>query len=131
MVDEDLKSYHDPGDQNESGAGQDSLRCSETIDMFAPTAHNPMRQGVSDAPFNGDDYSDARDRPRLSAQIQRVYDAMADGEWHSIHGVASTTGDPETSVARQIRYLRAERFGGHTVERRYEGGGLYLYRLEI
>jgi hypothetical protein len=39
MVDQDLKSYRDPGDPNESGAGRDSARCSETIDMFAPKAH--------------------------------------------------------------------------------------------
>ena len=49
MVDQDLKSYRDPGDPNESGAGRDSARCSETIDMFAPLVRTSDRRYARDA----------------------------------------------------------------------------------
>ena len=49
MVDQNLKSYRDPGDPNESGAGRDSARCSETIDMFAPLVRTSDRRYARDA----------------------------------------------------------------------------------
>lgn len=88
-----------------------------------------MFDAPPDAHFAGDDYVDTRDRGRLGKQLQRVYDVMKDGQWHPIHDVAERTGGPVQSIARQIRWLRSERFGGHTINRRHVGGGLYEYRL--
>jgi hypothetical protein len=84
---------------------------------------------LPDTHFNGSDYDDDRDRERLAGQIQRVFNFMADGEWHSLAEVSSATGDPPASVSAQLRHLRKERFGSYTVEKDYQGDGLYFYRL--
>ena len=44
---------------------------------------------------------------------------------------AVATGDPPESVSAQLRHLRKERFGSHTVEKKYLGDGLYVYRLIV
>ena len=79
--------------------------------------------------FDGDDYVPPRDDPRLTSQHQRLRALMQDGEWRSLGEIAQQTGDPEASMSAQLRHLRKERFGGHEVERRPEGGGLYYYRV--
>jgi len=89
------------------------------VDIFA----------VPDARFDGDDYVDERDRPRLSGQIQRIYNLMADGLWRTLEAISRATGDPPASVSAQLRHLRKKRFGGHTVERQHMGNGLYRYRV--
>lgn len=81
------------------------------------------------ARFDGDDYDDRRDRARLVGQIKRVFDYAKDGEWRTVQHIAEATGDPETSVSAQLRNLRKARFGGHNVEKRHEGNGLYFYRI--
>lgn len=84
--------------------------------------------------FDGADYDHSRDAPRLSAQLQRVYDLMEDGHWRTLAEISSATNDPPASVSAQLRHLRKERFGGHTVDRRHRGDkadGLYEYRLTI
>jgi hypothetical protein len=109
-------------------AGFPLYRCHQGHLTRAPGVARPP---VPAERFDGADYDDERDRARLGQQLQAVYDVMADGRWHTINEVARASGYDETqqSVARQIRYLRAKRFGGHTIERRYEGDGLYSYRL--
>lgn len=81
--------------------------------------------------FNGSDYDHQRDSQRLTNQFQRVSSLMQDGEWRSLRNISDTTGDPESSVSAQLRHMRKERFGSHTVEKKHEGGGLYLYRVLI
>ena len=81
------------------------------------------------ARFDGDDYDDRRDRSRLVGQIKRVFEYVEDGEWRTVQQIAEATGDPETSVSAQLRNLRKARFGGHNVEKRHAGNGLYFYRL--
>lgn len=90
------------------------------VDIFAPPP---------DERFDGDDYVDGRDRNRLGKQLREVYNVMADHLPHTIAEVTERTGYPQQSIARQIRYLRAERFGGHIIERAHLGGGLYSYRM--
>lgn len=80
-------------------------------------------------PFNGSDYDHTRDAPRLTDQLQRVYDCLSDNRWHSLEDIAQCTGDPTPSISAQIRHLRKARFGGWEVEKEYQGNGLYLYRL--
>ena len=87
-----------------------------------------------DQRFNGDDYVDARDRPRLRGQILRVYDLMRDEGWRTLGEIEGETGDPQASISAQLRHLRKKRFGEHTVEKRHRGdpvGGLYEYRVMV
>ena len=79
--------------------------------------------------FNGPEYVPQRDWERLTSQIGRVFSCMKDGRWRSLSDIASITGDPEASVSAQLRHLRKERFGSHTVEKKHLGSGLYHYRL--
>lgn len=79
--------------------------------------------------FKGDDYSPHRDRTRLKKQFDRVFDVMSDGRWHTIAEVSEITEDPPQSVARQIRYIRSKK-EGLIVERRYDGDGLYSFRID-
>ena len=83
----------------------------------------------TNAVFNGSDYDHERDHVRLGHQLQKVYDAMKDGKWRSLDGIAKFTGEPPASISAQLRHLRKERFGGHTVNKKYLGDGLYHYQL--
>ena len=79
--------------------------------------------------FNGAEYSPARDWTRLTTQLGRVYSCMNDGRWRSLVEIARATGDPHASVSAQLRNLRKERFGGHTVEKKHIKRGHFVYRL--
>jgi hypothetical protein len=79
--------------------------------------------------FDGPAYVPERDDARLSGQIERVYRLMRDGEWRTLDEIARATGDPQASVSAQLRHLRKARFGGHRVDREYDGAGLHRYRL--
>jgi hypothetical protein len=81
--------------------------------------------------FNGSDYVHKRDAPRLTKQYERVLDLMQDGRWRTLSMIARETGDPESSISAQLRHMRKERNGGHTVNKSRMQGGLYYYRLKI
>jgi len=81
--------------------------------------------------FDGADYNPERDDERLGGQLLRVWSVMSDGLWHTLPQIARVTGDPEASISAQLRHLRKDRFGAHTVEREYIKNGLYRYRLII
>ena len=82
-----------------------------------------------DIDFDGVTYDPERDRERLGAELKRVFDVMADGEWRSLYEISERTHDPAQSISARLRDLRKERFGGHAVERRNVDGGLWEYRL--
>ena len=79
--------------------------------------------------FSGSDYVAERDDERLSSQLERVRDLMADSQWRSLNQIASATGAPAASVSAQLRHLRKERFGSNTVNKRYIDRGHYLYQV--
>jgi len=81
--------------------------------------------------FDGDDYQPERDDVRLTGQLLRVYFIMSMGHWRTLPELEALTGDPQASISAQLRHLRKDRFGGHTVEREYIGDGLYRYRLIV
>jgi len=81
--------------------------------------------------FNGADYQPARDDERLTGQLDRIYGLMKDAVWRTFKDIAALTNDPEPSISAQLRHLRKVRFGGHTVNRRYVGNGLYEYQLVV
>lgn len=82
--------------------------------------------------FNGPNYSPEHDFKRLTGQIKRVFDCMVDGKWRTLTEIATMTVDPEASVSAQLRHLRKDRFGGHTILKRRRGEpkqGLFEYCL--
>lgn len=79
--------------------------------------------------FDGKTYDQERDGSRLSGQLDRVKRVMIDGEWRTLHELASATRGSEAGVSARLRDLRKARFGGHTVERKYVGSGLWAYRM--
>jgi hypothetical protein len=83
------------------------------------------------ARFDGDDYTPPRDDPRLTRQYWRIFYLMRDGAWRSLPAIEAATGDPPASISAQLRHMRKDRFGGHTVNRRYMGEGLYEYQLVL
>lgn len=91
------------------------------------------RQGWVEAPlrFDGDDYVPLRDDPRLGAQYCRIFTLMQDCAWRSLAEIERLTGDPPASISAQLRHMRKARFGGHTINRRHLGDGLYEYQLVI
>lgn len=84
------------------------------------------------ADFNGPDYDPTLDKARLTGQILRVWEAMLDQQWRSLHEIAAITGDPESSISAQLRHLRKKKFGEHEVNRRRRGDrkqGLFEYQV--
>lgn len=84
--------------------------------------------------FDGADYVPAIDDVRLTGQIRRIFDSMKDARWRTLGEIKAITGDPEASISAQLRHLRKERFGEHTVNRRsrYDRAkGLYEYQLIV
>lgn len=79
--------------------------------------------------FSGADYRAPRDQDRLSTQLERVKDAMIDGQWRSLEQIADLAQAPQTSVSAQLRNLRKPEFGSWLVDRRHVDRGLYEYRL--
>ena len=86
---------------------------------------------IENARFNAPVYVKKRDNPRLTGQIKRIYDLMKDGVWRTLAQIQNETGDGQASISAQLRHLRKERFGKHTVDRRHVAGGLFQYRLEV
>lgn len=78
--------------------------------------------------FDGPDL-EKEDHVRLAGQILAIFSVMQDRTWRTLAEIARVTGAPEASASAQLRHLRKARFGGHTVERRRRGAGLYEYRL--
>lgn len=84
--------------------------------------------------FDGPAYDSKLDRGRLAGQIERVFALMRDGVWRTLSEIAIATKDHEASISAQLRHLRKEKFGAHTVEKRRRGestSGLFEYRLTV
>tara|TARA_R110000751_G_C13710015_1_gene474311 strand:+ start:746 stop:1045 length:300 start_codon:yes stop_codon:yes gene_type:complete len=84
------------------------------------------------ADFDGAVYNHAQDHKRLTGQIKRVWDCMKDGQWRTLDEIAIATSDPHASISAQLRNLRKEKFGSHTIDKRPRGdraNGLWEYRL--
>ena len=79
--------------------------------------------------FDGDDYVSRRDKPRLTLQIHQVRMYMENNDWLSVKQISDDLNFPEASVSAQIRNLRKEKFGNRIGERRYQGNGLYEFKL--
>ena len=105
-----------------------------TGQVAAPPAGPIPHDGRQAVRFFGRDHEPSRDAWRLGRQLQAVFNVMSDGRWRSIQEAHEAVvrrnlgaGWKVTSIDRQIRYLRD--LPGCDVERRYDGNGLYRYRL--
>lgn len=88
----------------------------------------------NNARFDGSDYEPEFDKARLTGQIKRIFDCMKNGCWRTLEEIQQLTGDPQASISAQLRHLRKERFGGHTIEKQPRGSrerGLFEYRLIV
>jgi hypothetical protein len=81
----------------------------------------PLRDGAT--------YDHQRDGERLHKQHNRVLALMRDQAWRTLSEISDATGDPPASVSARLRDLRKPKFGAHTVERKYIGDGLFVYRV--
>lgn len=79
--------------------------------------------------FDGETFDRQQDGPRLSRQLESVFDLMQDGKWRTLREIAASTKKPEASVSARLRDLRKERFGSWNVQREGLGDGLFRYRV--
>jgi len=89
---------------------------------------------IPHAKFDGDDYVPPRDDPRLRTQIQRIFSLMMDSKWRTLPEIEVATGDPAASISAQLRHLRKDRFGSHTLNKRHRGEksrGYYEYQVIV
>lgn len=81
--------------------------------------------------FDGPDYKPQRDEVRLTAQFVRIFDLMSDAQPRTLAEIEGLTQDPQASISAQLRHMRKERFGSHTINKAYVGDGLYVYQLIV
>lgn len=81
-----------------------------------------------DLRFDGSDYLPWRDDERLTGQMKRIAKVMSDCCWHTPSELERETGDNWASISAQLRHLRKERFGTHTIDKESLGFGLYQFR---
>ena len=84
---------------------------------------------MEDLIFNGSDYIQERDGKRLTKQFHKIYDLMQDGKYRTLPEISNLLNEPPASISAQLRHLRKKAFGSHTVNKKYEGNGLYSYQL--
>ena len=85
--------------------------------------------GLAAPQFDGADYKPKLDHARLTGQIERVFAAIKDGQWRTLAEIAARSNAPEASVSAQLRNLRKERFGSHSIDRQRRTPSLWEYRL--
>jgi|DEB0MinimDraft_10_1074344.scaffolds.fasta_scaffold121703_2 hypothetical protein len=79
--------------------------------------------------LKGSDYVEERDYERLKTKYERVFAFMQKSGWAGLKQIAEATKTPESTASAILRSFRRKENGGHTVERRYVVGGLYVYKL--
>ena len=102
------------------------------FDVATERTGTPAAGGPLTRLIDGTTYDAGLDGERLKGQHARVLATMSDGQWHTLAGLAATTGATEASVSARLRDLRKLRFGGRVVHRRRVVGtpGLHEYRLD-
>jgi len=82
--------------------------------------------------FSGSDFVPKFDYTRLKAQIKDIYELMKDKKWRTLKEISQATGHEKANCSAQLRNLRKENFGSHTIDKRPRGDrsqGLYEYAL--
>jgi hypothetical protein len=78
---------------------------------------------------DGETFNRKRDRNRLDGQAFDVWLFMNDGLWHTSCEIEFETGHNWSSANARLRDFRKTKHGGHTVDRKNIGGGVFAYRL--
>jgi hypothetical protein len=94
-------------------------------DLFSLPEPSPQRA------FDGDTYDSSRDYERLKGQLGKVFDLMKDGNWRTIPQIVERTHGAPQAISARLRDFRKAKYGGHTVENKWVGKGLYAYRLLV
>lgn len=92
------------------------------LDLFGPRP-TLREQWADDARPKLNSTVAPEDVPRLTAALQRLYDHMRDGEWHTSYELMDVAG---------LRYgarLEELKRAGIPFEKRHAGAGLWHYRL--
>ena len=79
--------------------------------------------------FDGETFQNDRDGARLFRQLEAVKALMADGVWRSFSEIAQELDIPQASASARVRDLRKHKFGAYLVQRRYDGDGLWRFRV--
>jgi len=78
----------------------------------------------------GPAYDPQVDRERLVNQLLAIRDLMLKREWMTLGAIERALGFPQASISAQLRHLRKEACGSHTVDkRRADGKGSWEYRV--
>jgi hypothetical protein len=82
--------------------------------------------------FDGPEYQHSLDFTRLTGQIERIFNVMVDKRWRTLREIEGITGDPQASISAQLRHLKKEKFGLHSLYKQRRGirsQGLFEYSL--
>lgn len=81
--------------------------------------------------FDGATFDAELDGPRLGRQLDGVrYMLLAHrGEFFTLGELQAMAGGSEAGISARIRDLRKPRNGGHDVQRRRRGGGVWEYGI--
>ena len=79
--------------------------------------------------FDGSDYVHERDGKRLAKNHLKLKELMRDKVYRTLSEISYITKIPEASVSAGLRDFRKERFGSHTLNKKYLENGLYSYQL--
>lgn len=77
--------------------------------------------------FGGATFDEARDRQRLSRQMQSVHDAMLDGKHRTLDQLSKDAGCPPASASARFRDLKRL---GFDVQKENLGSGTWTYWME-
>ena len=67
----------------------------------------------------------------LGGQMRRVFDAINDGEWHTLADIEAQTGDKIKSISAQLRNLRKAEGGAYKIIKRERAESVFEYRLIV
>jgi len=81
---------------------------------------------------DGRSFDQNLDSERLSSQMDRVIEAVSDGQYHDLNSLVAKCGGTTASISARLRDLRKPKFGGHTVTSTRVGdprSGKWVYKV--
>lgn len=83
--------------------------------------------------FDGETYEPVQDQKRLASALERTYNVLSDGKWHTLKELSQVTGASEAGVSARVRDLRKSKFRAKFPNEKVESerleGGLWQYRM--